>query len=41
MMKPTGHKAATLHELEGFDHGKMPEPAMPLLVKFVEERMKN
>jgi hypothetical protein len=36
MMKLTGHPNITLHELDGFDHGKMPEPAMPLVVKFVE-----
>lgn len=36
MMKLTGHKQTTLHELDGFDHGKMPEPAFPLLLKFVE-----
>jgi acetyl esterase/lipase len=37
MMKLTGHKQTTLHELDGFDHGGMPEPAFPLLLKFVEE----
>ncbi len=36
MMKLTGHKDTTLHELDGFDHGKMPEPAFPLLLKFIE-----
>lgn len=36
MMKLTGHKDVSLHELDGFDHGKMPEPAFPLLLKFVE-----
>jgi acetyl esterase/lipase len=36
MMKLTGHKATTFHELDGFDHGKMPESAFPLLLKFVE-----
>jgi acetyl esterase/lipase len=36
MMKLSGHQQTTLHELEGFDHGKMPEPAMPLLIKFME-----
>ena len=36
MMKLAGHKQTTLHELDGFDHGKMPEPAFPLLLKFVE-----
>ena len=38
MMKLTGHKDVTLHELSGFDHGKMPEPAFPLLLKFVDAR---
>ncbi|MCB1278675.1 MAG: alpha/beta hydrolase fold domain-containing protein [Prosthecobacter sp.] len=36
MMKLAGHKHTTLHELDGFDHGKMPEPAFPLLLKFIE-----
>ena len=36
MMKLTGHKDVTLLELDGFDHGKMPEPAFPLLLKFIE-----
>ena len=35
-MKLTGHKETTLCELDGFDHGKMPEPAFPLLIKWVE-----
>lgn len=37
MMKLTGHKQTTLNELDGFDHGKMPEPAFPLLLKLMEE----
>lgn len=41
MMKLAGHKDTTLHELDGFDHGKMPEPAFPLLLKFVEEAVKK
>jgi acetyl esterase/lipase len=41
MMKLTGHQDTTFHELDGFDHGKMPEPAFPLLVKFVENLMKK
>ncbi len=36
MMKVVGHKDVTLHELQGFDHGKMPEPAFPLLLRFME-----
>ncbi len=37
MMKLVGHADTTLHEMGGFDHGKMPEPAFPLLLKFMEE----
>ncbi|MEP7231559.1 MAG: alpha/beta hydrolase [Ginsengibacter sp.] len=36
MMKLAGHKRTTLYELEGFDHGGMPEPAFPLLLKEVK-----
>jgi acetyl esterase/lipase len=35
MMKLSGHKRTRLYELEGFDHGGMPEPAFPLLLKEV------
>lgn len=35
MMKLSGHKRTTLYELQGFDHGGMPEPAFPLLLKKV------
>ncbi len=35
MMQLAGHKRTTLYELEGFDHGGMPEPAFPLLLKEV------
>jgi acetyl esterase/lipase len=35
MMKLAGHKNTRLYELEGFDHGGMPEPAFPLLLKEV------
>src|SRR3954469_4178941 len=35
MMKLAGHKRTTLYELQGFDHGGMPEPAFPLLLKEV------
>jgi acetyl esterase/lipase len=38
MMKLAGHKDITLHELNGFDHGKMPEPAFPLLLKFMNDK---
>lgn len=33
MMKLVGHKRTTLYELQGFDHGGMPQPAFPLLLK--------
>lgn len=35
MMKLAGHKRTTLYELQGFDHGSMPYPAFPLLLKEV------
>lgn len=36
MMKLSGHAKTTLEEMGGFDHGRMPEPAFPLLVRFIE-----
>ena len=33
MMKLNGHPDVTLRELEGFDHGGMPEPAFPLVLE--------
>lgn len=38
MMKLAGHDHTTLYEMDGFDHGKMPEPSFPLLLKFVEDK---
>ena len=35
MMKLSGHTKTTLYELQGFNHGGMPEPAFPLLLKEV------
>jgi acetyl esterase/lipase len=35
MMKEVGHPDTELCELDGFDHGQMPEPAYPLLLRFV------
>jgi acetyl esterase/lipase len=35
MMKLTGNKRTKLYELQGFDHGGMPQPAFPLLLKEV------
>jgi len=36
MMKVVGHTNTELYELQGFDHGGMPEPAYPLLLRFVQ-----
>lgn len=36
MMQLAGHKRTTLYELQGFNHGNMPDPAFPLLLKEVE-----
>ena len=35
MMKLAGHKRTRLYEMDGFDHGGMPEPAYPLLIREV------
>jgi len=35
MLKLVGHQDVVLHELGGFDHGGMAEPAFPLVLKFV------
>jgi len=35
MMKLAGHTRTRLYELQGFNHGNMPEPAYPLLLKEV------
>ena len=36
MLKHLGHPDVTLHELGGYDHGAMAQPAFPLLLKFVD-----
>ncbi len=41
MMKLAGHKRTALYELQGFDHGGMPEPAFPLLLKEVAAIIKE
>jgi acetyl esterase/lipase len=38
MMKVAGHRNIVLRELQGFDHGRMADPAMPLLLEFVKEQ---
>jgi acetyl esterase/lipase len=35
MMRLAGHKRTTLYKLEGFNHGSMVDPAIPLLIKEV------
>lgn len=37
MMQVVGHPDTELRELDGFDHGGMPEPAYPLLLEFVRK----
>lgn len=41
MMKLAGHKATVLYELDGFGHGDMAVPAMPLLIKEVNRLSKQ
>ncbi len=41
MMKLVGHKQTTLYEMAGYDHGGMPYPAFPILLKSVAEIMKT
>ena len=41
MLKLVKHPDVTLHELAGFDHGQMAEPALPLLLRFVASRAKQ
>ena len=41
MMQVVGHPDTTLHELDGFNHGQMAEPAHPLLVRFIQKISKS
>ncbi|MFT3902199.1 MAG: alpha/beta hydrolase fold domain-containing protein [Niabella sp.] len=41
MMKLAGHKQTKLLELDGYDHGNMPEGAYPLLLKEMQQRIKE
>lgn len=41
MMKVAGHQQSYLYKLDGFDHGGMAEPAFPLLLRIVSERVKE
>ncbi len=41
MMKVAGHEQTTLHELDGYNHGQMAQPAHPLLLRFVRKVSKH
>ena len=41
MLQVVGHPDAVLHELDGYNHGQMAEPAHPLLVRFVKRVSKE
>lgn len=41
MMQLVGHKKTSLYELDGFDHGGMPEPAFPLLLRLIKSEFKK
>ncbi|MCH5598965.1 alpha/beta hydrolase family protein [Niabella ginsengisoli] len=41
MMKLVGHKSSKLFELEGYDHGNMPEGGYPILLREMRERIKE
>ena len=36
MMKVVEHPDVELHELDGYNHGQMAQPAHPLLLRFVK-----
>lgn len=36
MLQVVGHPDTVMHELDGYDHGQMAEPAHPLLIRFVK-----
>lgn len=37
MLKIVGHPQVSLHELRGYDHSQMVQPAFPLLLRFVDQ----
>jgi hypothetical protein len=37
MMKEAGHTNTALYELEGYDHGQMVEPGLPLLLRLIRK----
>ena len=40
MLQEVKHPNAELYELEGFNHGQMAEPAMPLILRFIKQHSK-
>lgn len=38
MMKLNGHKEVYLYEFQGYDHGAMPHPAFPILVRYIKQK---
>lgn len=38
MLQVVGHKDNDLHELDGYNHGQMAEPAYPILLRYVKDR---
>jgi hypothetical protein len=40
-MQLIGHKKTSLYEMDGFDHGGMPEPAFPLLLRLIKSEFKD
>jgi len=40
MMKIVGHPSSVLYEFDGYGHNML-EPAFPLVVKYVNERIKE
>jgi|GEM_PF-1978866 len=41
MLKQAGHKNNRLYQLQGYSHGGMVEPGIPLLLKEVTEARKH
>ena len=41
MLTVVGHPRVSLHELRGYDHGQMVQPAFPLLLQFVDQVTKS
>lgn len=37
MLKLVGHKDVTLYEMQGYDHGTMPQPAYYILKQHIKQ----